>query len=196
MKTETWKAVKNYEGIYEVSESGKIKSITRSFITWNGGLKIISERIMANNLHKSGYVQVSLNINGCCANNKVHRLVAIAFIENPKNLPQVNHKDGNKQNNNVSNLEWCTAIENVQHAEATGLRNSKGQGNQFYGKKHTIESKRIISEKHHLSRKVIDKYTGNEYPSITAAACANGIRPVTLSARLTRYKSETRFVLA
>ncbi len=112
------------------------------------------------------------------------------------NLPQVNHKDGNKQNNQISNLEWCTAMENVQHAESTGLRNSKGAGNSFYGKKHTDEVRKVMSEKQHMSKKVIDTMTGKEYPSMTAAAVANNIKPITLNARIMRYKIEKRFVLA
>ena len=82
---------------------------------------------------------------------KVHRLVAICYIENPNNLPQVNHIDGNKTNNHVSNLEWCTASYNTQHAYDNGLAKSKGvsmkgKDNPMYEKHHTEETKKKISE--------------------------------------------------
>lgn len=74
---------------------------------------------------KDGYYCVSLMLNGKAKGLKVHRLVAITFIENSNNLPQVNHKDGNKMNNHVSNLEWCSNIENQRHAWETDLKTVK-----------------------------------------------------------------------
>lgn len=77
----------------------------------------------------AGYRQVGLSANGHSKSVKVHRLVALAFIPNPQNKPDVNHKDGNKANNCLSNLEWCTEKENVQHAVRMGLfRRSKSTG--------------------------------------------------------------------
>lgn len=122
IKGEIWKDVVGYEGLYKVSNFGRIKSCPlRS--NHNG------ELIMKNQII-TGYKVVSL-----CKNNKmklvkVHRLVAIAFIDNPDNKPQVNHIDGNKLNNNVDNLEWVTAQENSLHAFRLGLRESqKGKEN-------------------------------------------------------------------
>lgn len=77
----------------------------------------------------AGYRNVGLSVNGQCKSFKVHRLVALAFLPNPQNKPDVNHKDGNKANNWLSNLEWSTEKENVQHAVRTGLfRRTKSTG--------------------------------------------------------------------
>lgn len=98
MKKEYWKPVVGYEGHYQVSNFGRVKSI-----------KFGKERILKQHINiKGGYYYVCLLKNGKHKNYYVHRLVAQAFLPNPYKLPQVNHKDENKTNNNVDNLEWCT----------------------------------------------------------------------------------------
>ena len=97
MIKEYWKPVVGYEGLYMVSNWGRVKSI-----------KFGKERILKPVTNSSGYLLVGLYKNNIEKKYSVHRLVAEAFIPNPYNLPQVNHKDENKQNNVVSNLEWCT----------------------------------------------------------------------------------------
>ena len=97
MKKEYWKPVVGYEGHYQVSNFGSVKSI-----------KFGKEIILKQHINKGGYYYVCLLKNGKHKNYYVHRLVAQAFIPNPYKLPQVNHKDENKTNNNVDNLEWCT----------------------------------------------------------------------------------------
>ncbi len=109
-KKEIWKPVPEYEGIYEVSNLGRIKSLSR------GKRK---EKIL--NPNSGRYKNVFLSKNGDYCKMLLHRIVAIVFIPNPENKPQVNHKDGNKFNNEVSNLEWCTHQENMNHAYVTGL---------------------------------------------------------------------------
>lgn len=98
MIKEYWKPVVGYEGLYMVSNWGRVKSI-----------KFGKERILKQWTNKDGYLQVSLFKNNKRKNFRVHRLVAEAFIPNLDNLPQVNHRDENPLNNNVDNLEWCSA---------------------------------------------------------------------------------------
>lgn len=112
-----WKQIEGYEGLYDVSDSGIIKSLGR--ITING--KHLINKTINGGCYPNGYKFVCLRKNENNKNHMIHRLVAKAFIPNPNNLPCVNHKDGNKQNNNVSNLEWCTCSENLKHALRTGL---------------------------------------------------------------------------
>lgn len=122
---EEWRDIKGYEGNYMVSNLGRVKSL----VGWNGHKYIKRDKIL--NPYKQevgqGYHRsvVKLHKNGKKKDAKVHRLVADAFIPNPENKPNINHKDGNPLNNIVSNLEWCSQKENVTHAIETGLRNLK-----------------------------------------------------------------------
>lgn len=111
-KTEEWKDVKGYEGIYQVSNLGNIRSLTR-VIKRGSGDYTIKGQMLKLYLDGHGYVCANLK-NKVHRVEKVHRLVAIAFIDNPYNKPEVNHKDCNPQNNCVDNLEWCTHYENMQ----------------------------------------------------------------------------------
>lgn len=106
--------IKGFEGKYMVSDDGRIYSLLDF-----AHRKRFKEKKQC--LNKYGYKYVSLYANGVRTYMTVHRAVATAFLINQNDYPQVNHKDGNKQNNNVSNLEWCTASENVQHAYDIGL---------------------------------------------------------------------------
>lgn len=105
---EIWKAIPNYEGYYEVSNTGKVRSVTRIITFVDGRKEIYQGSMKSLNLDKYGYYYVILSKDNQQKTFKVHRLVALAFIPNPKNLPVVNHKDENSLNNNVDNLEWCT----------------------------------------------------------------------------------------
>lgn len=118
---ETWKPVRGYEGLYNVSSAGRVKSLARKTITMNRG---VPERILTPNV-MNGYCCVTLRKDNKVKVFRIHRLVAEAFIgEQPTTKHQINHIDGNKQNNSVCNLEWCTPRENTAHAYKTGLRKS------------------------------------------------------------------------
>lgn len=111
-----WKDIKNYEGIYQVDENGDVKSCERDVPG-----KHIKEKIIQGGHYSNTYRFVCLRKDGKSRNLLVHRLVAQAFLPNPNNYPYINHKDGNKLNNNVNNLEWCTAQQNLHHAVENGL---------------------------------------------------------------------------
>lgn len=108
MKKEVWKDIPGYEGKYQASTLGKIRSLNYNN---EKHCKILSP---ARNL--KGYLQLNLRINGQVRCKKVHRLVAETFIQNLQNRPQVNHINGVKDDNRVENLEWCTNLENTQHS--------------------------------------------------------------------------------
>jgi len=108
MKNEIWKPVVGYEGLYEVSNLGRVKSLPR-----NGTIR--QERVLRENVKRSGYVNIVLRKNGKPRTFRLHRLVARAFIQNPENKPQVNHKNGDKRDNRAINLEWTTVSENLKH---------------------------------------------------------------------------------
>lgn len=113
---EIWKDIPNYEGLYQVSNTGKVKSLshyTRN--NCNGGLRFTIGKILSQYKMPNGYYQVQLSKNDMREKKYVHRLVADNFIENSNGLSDVNHIDGNKSNNEVSNLEWCSHRDNQKH---------------------------------------------------------------------------------
>ena len=108
---EIWEEIKGFEGYYQISNYGQVKRLK------NG-----SEYIRKLSLTHDGYLKVRLVCNDKDTTKRVHRLVAETFIDNPDNKPTVNHKDGNKLNNHVDNLEWATRHEQLQHAYDLGLK--------------------------------------------------------------------------
>lgn len=121
---ENWKDICGYEGYYQVSDLGRVRSLDRIiYQKIKGGViakKIYPGCILKQSI-RNGYFSVSLKMNGDGKHKTVHRLIAIAFIDNPQNKPLINHINGIKKDNRISNLEWCTAKENSQHALNTGL---------------------------------------------------------------------------
>lgn len=114
---EIWHPCAGFETHYEVSNLGNVRSIERMVNNrMSNGLRKSPATLLKQGKSKSGYMIVCFCIDGIKSNHNVHRLVARAFIENQANKAQVNHKDGNKLNNCVNNLEWVTASENTKHA--------------------------------------------------------------------------------
>lgn len=133
-----WKAVKGYEGYYEVSDRGEVRSLDRYIYCNDGTIHFIKGRIMRQserlNKHRggTGYMVVNLRKNHTSFIASVHKLVANAFIPNTYNLPTINHIDGNKHNNAVSNLEWVSYKDNNVHALVNNLRKPRGNAIRQY----------------------------------------------------------------
>ena len=123
---EIWKDISGYDGLYQISNLGNIKSLYNNNIYY-----------MKHHKNNRGYLMVRLN-DGL---KQIHRLVAKEFLENKDNKPQINHIDGNKSNNVVSNLEWCTNSENIKHSWDTGLRSLQ---NSYHRGKYNVLSKCVI----------------------------------------------------
>lgn len=120
---EVWKKIKGFEGLYRVSNLGRVQSLGRSYeVRIKGTLTTnqVKPRLLKPTLEGTGYFTVCLYANKIRIKKGVHVLVATAFLQNPKKKPQVNHKDCNPKNNHVTNLEWCTHAENLQHASRMG----------------------------------------------------------------------------
>lgn len=118
---EIWKDIKDYEGFYQVSNLGNVKSLERKVNSKikNNSFVIKKEKILKKTINKKGYEMAHLSKKSKTKNKQVHRLVAEAFIPNPDNLPEVNHKDENPLNNNINNLEWCDRKHNINWGTRT-----------------------------------------------------------------------------
>jgi hypothetical protein len=113
---EIWKDVPEMEGFYQVSNKGRIKALDRVVKRKTKGDLCIKEHYVQGSKDSKGYLQLDARVNGKRIIKFIHRLVAEAFIDNPQHYNQVNHKDGNKLNNDVDNLEWLSCIDNIRHA--------------------------------------------------------------------------------
>ena len=123
---EVWKDVENFEGQYQVSSFGRVKSLARTRLGKNGCISPLRERIMSLKTTKEGYKAIGLCKNGDKKHPSVHRLVANAFINRIEGKETVNHVDGNKENNNVYNLEWANQSEQMIHAVKLDLVEKRG----------------------------------------------------------------------
>lgn len=122
---EEWRDVIGWEGFYQISSTGRLRSVNRTVIRKNGTSQFFKSKICNQPLKSTGYPAARLSdaASGRRIMPPIHRLVAQAFIPNPLNLPEVNHKDGIKTNPTVENLEWVTSQQNRKHAWDIGLRN-------------------------------------------------------------------------
>ena len=164
---EIWKDVKNYEGLYQVSSLGRIKSLSR--LMERGKFTHFSKEVIMNGqLDKDGYNVFMLTLNRKQKLLKGHRIVAQAFISNHDNKPQVNHINGIKTDNRVENLEWNTNSENQLHSYKIGTSKKGGE--------------------HGRAKKVLNIQTGIFYDTISEAADAHNIRRNNLSRYLNGYR--------
>lgn len=119
---ELWKDVEGYEGFYQVSFTGKVRSKNREVANWGNGTRNIKGKRLVSYIGKRGYPVVDLWKGGKRKMCTVHRLMAQVFLKNPEEKKCINHKDGDKTNNLLDNLEWATHSENIIHAYENGLR--------------------------------------------------------------------------
>lgn len=126
---EVWRAIPGYEGLYEASTEGRIRSLDRLITGKNGVTKRFSGRVLKPVKQNAGYLALGLSKDGIVTTTLVHRIIATTFIENPGNLPEVNHKDGVKDNNALTNLEWMSRVRNIRHAMGMGLIQGLGENN-------------------------------------------------------------------
>lgn len=115
MDEEIWKDIEGYEGLYQVSNLGNVRSLDRAIDSCYNSKQSIKGKVKIQELKNNGYMRVTLCKDGKCKHYHVHRLVAEAFIPNPDNLPFCNHMDEDKTNNKSSNLEWCDAKYNQNY---------------------------------------------------------------------------------
>lgn len=134
MNREIWKDIDAYNGLYQVSDTGLVRSLDRT-VVGNGVDYIRKGKLMSLTKNSFGYLKVGFTVDGKTKSISVHRIVAEAFILNPENKKCVNHKDGDKTNNHISNLEWCTYSENSIHANKTGLSDFRKNRKAYSGEK-------------------------------------------------------------
>lgn len=160
--SEIWKDVIDYKGYYEVSNLGRVRSLPR----YDRLGRFHAGKVLSDCDNGSGYRVVGFNVNGKQCMKTIHKLVATAFIDNPENKPCVNHIDGNKLNNNVTNLEWVTYSENMYHAVNTGL-------NTDFGRKRVmcVETGQIFS-----STREAEKWAGIKSGNGRISSCCYGRR--------------------
>ncbi len=155
----TWSKIDGFEN-YSVSDNGEVRNDKR-------------DKLKAQRLNRYGYPITSIYKDGKAYTHRVHRLVADAFVDNPENKPQVNHKDGDKTNNNAENLEWVTGSENMKHAVRTGLFYPESASNSNFigcmkGRKNPA-----VSEANSKPVRVVE--TGEEFKSIIACSKELGL---------------------
>lgn len=153
MEEEIWKDIQGYEGMYQISNMGRVKSLRR----YSKQNHLLPEKILKPCHSKAGYCDVSLYVNGKRYHEKVHRLVAKAFVSNPKGLNEVDHIDTNKDNNKWNNLKWCTHSENHLNPLTVELKRKINIGKKWTDSQRKKHTKQINVLK---NGKIIYKFNG------------------------------------
>ena len=166
---EIWKDVKGFEGIYQISNKGRLKSFKQH----------AKGKILSNKNKNGDYLSIVLCKGGKVRSTRIHRLVAEAFIPNPNGKPQINHKDSNRQNNNVGNLEWVTAKENSQHA----IKANPGMVAGLIEYRKKFKPKRVAQT--NLNGKLVYIYMSAKHAGRCTGVCSRNILQV---ANRTEYK--------
>lgn len=161
---EIWKSVADYEGLYEVSSLGRVRSLDKIVPKWDG-TRLLKGRILKGGITQFGYHKIILTKNKHRQTIFVHRLVAEAFLENdnPNIKTQVNHIDGNKLNNKMGNLEWVSASENIKHAFSIGVKKVSKKQTDTITKLGKNSNKRVL-------QLGLDGHIIKEWHSITEAS--------------------------
>lgn len=173
--SEEWRAVPGYEGLYEVSNCGRVRSLDR-VISYVNKCGYVSKRLYKGEIKEqylsAGYHCVRLHKNGVGKHVRVHRIIAMAFIPNPHNYPCINHKDEDPTNNSISNLEWCTQSYNIGYGTCPKRIYESGGG-----------TRRKVVEQRSLDGELV-----KTYESVAAAAKAIGLKAQTISACCNKRK--------
>ena len=183
---EQWKDIGSYEGLYRVSNLGKVFSVR-------------TNKLLSQWKDKDGYLRCNLKKHRVVRQASVHRLVAEAFILNPENKPQVNHKNGIRHDNGATNLEWCTCLENQQHkCKVLGYKPPREniekmiKGAKRYNSLPEIKRAKAKIARERFSRKVIDITTGEIYTSQHEAAKKTGCTQGNISRVCCKIKTQTK----
>lgn len=191
---EIWADIKKFEGYYQVSSFGRIKSMSRIVKGIHASGHPIKEKILKTSKDNKGYPTVGLLKDGKRYAVKVHRLVALAFIPNNLNKREVNHKNSIRHDNNVENLEWCTRSENILHAYKHGNKKQKtGEYHPMYGKRGKLSP--LHGKTSGAAKIVLDLQTGIFYDSAKKAAESKNIGYGSLMSQLNGgSKNKTSFI--
>lgn len=189
LENEIWRDVVGYEGIYQISSLGRIKSLDRPILQ-RGYIRIRKGVFISLKPTKRGYCRVGLRKNNKLENIFIHRIVCNSFLHNPKNKPQVNHINGIKNDNRFENLEWCTAKENMEHAGKMGFMVCTDKM-----RKDSADRLRLAKGLNNsVSKQVINTVTGEFFETINDASISIGMKSKTLYAQLNgQSKNKTNF---